>query len=111
MNVDIQKFAMARLVSHHGWTADRLLTCVVTKQYPTAVGLKQASAYIRKDNTVPQYWMNGDYQSEGRNALAIAFACIPANADVATVEAHVDAFAATADKLVAETYAARLLKM
>jgi len=110
MSLDIKKVVMQRLVSLHGWTQDSLLDFAATKQYPTAVGMKQASVRIRKDSTEPQYWLNGEYQSEGNNALAACVGCIRADLQIEEVEALVDTFAAKADKTVSETYAARLLK-
>ena len=107
MNVNIKTIAIQRLVNQHGWTADTVLDNVVTKQYPTAVGLKQASARVTEGNA--QHWLSGDYQSEGRNAISTCFACIKASASVTEVEAALDAFVRDVNKTIAETYAARLL--
>jgi hypothetical protein len=89
---------------------DRVLDIVVMKEYPTAVGLKQAATYFSEDSVNAQFGLKGYYVSEGSNALAGCFACIKADADLSKVEALVDAFAAEANQRVSETYAASLLK-
>ncbi len=109
MNTNIQAVAMGHLSASHGWKIDRILTNVATKDHDTAVGPKQASVRIKFDAECSQYWLNAEYYSEGRNALAGCIACFPATADDATVEAHVDAFVASATKMIGGTYAARLL--
>ena len=107
----MREVVLHRLISLHGWIAERVLDNVVMKQYPTAVGPKQAVARITKDNIVAQYWLSGEYQSEGSNALATCIDCIPASAPTEEVGTLVDAFALKADKMIADTYAARLLKV
>jgi hypothetical protein len=106
--MELAALVMARL-HQHGWAADRIIRTVAVKEYPTAVGLKQGSVRLVQDHEVPQYWLKGEYLSEGRNALAGCFAIIPADADSAAVQSHVDAFAAEVNRQVAGTYAARLL--
>jgi hypothetical protein len=107
MNVNIKQVAIERLAVQHGWKTDSLLDTVVTKQYPTAVGLKQASARIVEGNA--QYWLHGEYQSEGRNALSTCMACIRTSFSVSEVQVAVDAFVRDVNATIAETYAARLL--
>jgi hypothetical protein len=108
MSVNIKEVAMQRLVSHHGWEEISVLDGpVVRKEFPTAVGLKEAVARITEGNA--QHWLSGEYQSEGRNALSTCLVCIRTSASVTDVEAALDAFAHDVNKTVAQTYAARLL--
>lgn len=89
------------LLSVHGW-ASTSGTAVATKSYETAVGVKQALAYLCGN------MLQGDYQSEGRNALEPHF--VPVDNDLSDDELaeRVAFFALQADAVVADTYAARL---
>ena len=91
-----------------GWTASGY-TAIASKTYRTAVGPKEAHVYLAGENTDwDNCWLAGDYQSEGRNILSRGL-LIPKNADTATVRDLIRRFAADADLLVSQSYAARLL--
>lgn len=83
---------------------------VGTKEYATAVGPKQALAYIldfgpAEDSVI----LTGTYQSEGRNCLSSLMIPIPRTAAAALVVQQLERFAKEADATIAHTYAARLL--
>ena len=98
-----------RLVEHHGWRADSLLGHVVTKDYPTAVGLKQAIVRVTTDAGHARHWLTATYWSEGRNAVGNCAGCLPDQASIVDLERQVDGFARGLNQAVADTYAARLL--
>ncbi|HDR9105462.1 TPA: hypothetical protein QDB04_002303 [Burkholderia vietnamiensis] len=81
-----------------------------TREYATAVGLKQASVWLSKSSEYERYYLTAHYESEGRNAAASCFAFIPMAASEDEVATAVDTFIASVDKAISETYAARLLK-
>lgn len=92
-----------------GWTVTGGVA-VASKMFDTAVGPKQALAYL--ENYGPNsdnYLLTGSYQSEGRNALEATIVQIPKTADVAAVVPLAERFSAKAEKAIADTYAAKLL--
>lgn len=116
---DLEKLAIDRLVSAHGWTSYenhpwksyRERPFFTTKDYPTAVGPRQAVVRpIVPDNGMGQLWLVGEYISEGNNALVGAMAIIPQDAADDVVYGLVDRFAEDVSQRISETYAARLLK-
>lgn len=93
-----------------GWTILDS-TAIASKMYETAVGPRQALAYVQdfgpQEGSVR---LIGDYQSEGRNCLSTTSAIIPRFADEETIKALTQQFASEADKVVGESYAMRLLR-
>lgn len=110
MVIDIQATLVKHLEAQHGWKTDRLLPNVVCKHFDTVVGPKQATIRSTFDKDYRQYWLSGEYLSEGRNALAGCFACVPAASDPQAALRAADAFVADVNKAISETYAARLLR-
>lgn len=82
---------------------------LATKSFETAVGDKEAVAWLQdwgKDSK--SYTLYGEYQSEGRNALATSSVLIPKDATPDETRSLVAQFVSHADEAVADTYAARL---
>lgn len=103
---DIRQSVTDRLVAL-GWTRTNG-TAIARKSYETAVGPKEALAYL-------QHWpeamvLAGEYWSEGSNILSTCTARFPLAGDNASLAAQVDAFVAEADRRVRESYAVRLLR-
>lgn len=92
-----------------GWSVDPNWPITASKEYDTAVGSKTAVTYAResRDGGIV---LTADYQSEGRNALSTCWGRVPHDADDGEQLAMVARFVAEADKTVAATYAARLLR-
>lgn len=110
MLLGLPEVLASRLCAKHGWTVDGAAPTVVSREYPTAVGMKLAVVRsVVPDNGLAQIWLKAEYQSEGRNALAGCAVYISQDADLTTIYSHVDEFVAQVDAAVAETYAARLL--
>jgi len=116
---DLEKLAIDRLVSAHGWTSYenhpwasyRERPLFTTKDYPTAVGPRQAVVRpVAPDNGRGQLWLVGDYMSEGNNALVGVMAIIHQDAADDVVYGLVDRFAEDVSHRISQTYAARLLK-
>ena len=94
-----------------GWTPLEGGTAIANKMYETAVGLKEAQAYLADYGpTTENYVLQGLYNSEGRNILGGSGILIPKAGDEATVAQLTQKFAAGAEKEVLQSYAARLLK-
>lgn len=91
-----------------GWTAEDG-TAIASKEYPTAVGLKQALVYLKdygpKEGSV---LLTGEYQSEGRNCLSTTMVAIPRDATTDVISVLAQKFATEADVAVGQSYAARL---
>lgn len=103
------KEAVARHLCDHGWAPGRY-AMVANRFYPTAVGVKEAQAYLKDFGPDPEsFILDGTYYSEGRNALSVGV-MIPKNADDETLRQLVARFAANADESIAQTYAAKLLR-
>lgn len=84
-------------------------TAVALKKYMTAVGVKEAHAYLadfgpNEDN----YLLTGQYDSEGSNVLATSTVLIPKTASEDVIRERVAEFARKAEHAVLESYAARL---
>jgi hypothetical protein len=95
-----------------GWTALEGGTAIANKMYETAVGLKEAQAYLADYGpTSENYVLQGQYYSEGRNVLGGSGILIPKAGDEATVTQLTQKFAAGAEKEVLQSYAARLLRL
>lgn len=110
MTQNLQELMVRHLTECHGWTPDRLLSTVTTKDFDTAAGTRQATIRCTFDPLYKQYWLNGEYLSEGRNALSSCIVCVPLAADPQAALVAVDVFVADVDKAIGETYAVRLLR-
>ena len=94
-----------------GWTPIRSGTAIAKKIYPTAVGPKEAQVYLAGFGTEdPNYVLQGQYYSEGRNVLAGDSVLIPKAAGGEQVRRLTDQFAAAAEATVVDSYAARLYR-
>lgn len=91
-----------------GWTIVDS-TAIALKSYETAVGPKEAQAYLSRGDGY-NVTLYGMYYSEGRNILEPRGQLIPVDADEATVLAAAERFAASVDTEVANSYAGRLLR-
>jgi len=95
-----------------GWTPLEGGTAIANKMYETAVGLKEAQAYLADYGpTTESYVLQGQYYSEGRNILGGSGILIPKAGDEAAVTQLTQKFAAGAEKEVFQSYAARLLRL
>ncbi|CAM5560296.1 hypothetical protein [Eoetvoesiella caeni] len=84
---------------------------LVEKYFHTAVGAKVAFVYLADFGANScDYMLQGDYQSEGRNCLEPHAVLIPKNSDLPTIHGLVDSFAGNAEKVISETFAARLVR-
>lgn len=110
MNLNIIEEVVKHLVSQHQWNADRLLDCLVYKHYDTAVGPKKASLWVRKDREFPRYWMQGCYESEGRNVVESCFCFIAESADLAEIATKVDEYLSQVERAIGQSYAVKLLR-
>lgn len=101
--------AVQRHLIGFGWTGNDG-TALARKSYQTAVGNKEALAYLadygkNSDNFI----LTGEYWSEGRNCLSTVLVAVPKSAAPETIPELVMEFALKTDEAVAETYAVRLL--
>lgn len=109
MNANLISGMVAQLVAE-GWKAEDG-TAIASKTYATAVGPKQAHAYVQDFGpTSENVVLAGDYQSEGRNILEPHGVLVPRSAEGGVLSALVQKFVRDADDTVADSYAARLLK-
>ena len=97
-----------------GWLAEDG-AAIASKIFQTAVGPKAALAYLMDFGPhSDKLFLSGDYQSEGRNVLASHATPIPRSAHSAhgdTLDHLVVKFARGVDAVVADSYAARLLRL
>lgn len=102
--------SIATALTAHGWnTTDLEKWGSATKVFATAVGPKEAHAYLRLAASEPRANLSGEYWSEGRNVLSTCTHAVPLDDEAALIGA-VNAFALEADRQVKESYAARLLR-
>lgn len=106
--LDFEGIVFATLQSC-GWSASKGWA-IATKPVKTAVGEKDAAAYLADYGPQEPLALSGDYYSEGRNALGSAMVLLPRDANREQLEALVKKFAESADSLIDNTYAVRLLK-
>ena len=99
----IAREEILKALEMHGWVATSG-AAIAQKTFQTAVGQKVAHAYLSSGDS-----LSGDYLSEGRNVLEPHGVLIPHAARFDMVVAHVSHFALSVDKVVAQTYAVRLL--
>lgn len=91
-----------------GWAANPGGSAVALKQYETAVGSKQAQAYLRTGHDYVS--LDGVYWSEGRNILESSGVLIPKTACSTQVRSLAGQFADRVERKVRESYAVRLLQ-
>lgn len=107
MNKHVQE--IGAILASLAWNTEELAPWgYAIKVYATAVGPKEAHAYLRfrKDETTAT--LSGTYCSEGRNALSTCWRELPLDQTEGLADA-VRRFAADVDHCVADTYAVRLL--
>lgn len=93
-----------------GWNTKELSPYhSATKVYATAVGPKEAHAYVRFASDRPTACLSGEYWSEGRNTLSTCSQAIPLE-PIEALEVAVQAFSNEVDRKVADTYAMRLVR-
>lgn len=107
--MDMWKSVATKLVAGHGWRASAG-TALALKSYATAVGPKDAQAYLVRSGD-GRFVLTATYYSEGRDVLST----VRVPTDVTMEDEHLDlavkAFSAEIDARVADTYAVRLLGM
>ncbi len=103
----IAREEILKALEMHGWVATSG-AAIAQKTFQTAVGQKVAHAYLSSGDSFNRT-LSGDYLSEGRNVLEPHGVLIPHAARFDMVVAHVSHFALSVDKVVAQTYAVRLL--
>lgn len=100
---------VAQLVAA-GWTAMERSTAIAIKTYDTAVGPKDAHVYLADFGpSETNYVLQGEYYSEGSNALSARGILIPKDADPKAAKTLTEHFATGAEAAVLDSYAARLL--
>jgi hypothetical protein len=100
------------LLAEHGWTESEESRHAATKDFDTAVGVKEAIAYVRAWKEGPTaFTLSASYTSEGRNTLGMLHDLVPKAASEDEVRRIVAKFSAEVDRLVGETYAMRLKKI
>lgn len=100
---------MAQLLETRGWTVLDS-TAIALKEFNTAVGPKEAHAYVQdfgpgNDSVM----LAGVYYSEGRNILEPLGRLVPRDADDVRLDQEAAAFAQHVERAVAQSYAAKLL--
>lgn len=98
---------VAQALLAKGWSVSNS-TAIALKSYDTAVGKKEAHAYVSQGDAY-HITLFGAYYSEGRNILEPSGQLISILADEATVRAAAEFFAASVDNAVVTSYAGRLL--
>ena len=104
------KQAISNRLSALGWSRSDG-PAVASKNVRTAVGNRSAFAYLHvfRDPKSQCDHLAGDYESEGRNVLESHFKRIPKGCTIDALNACVDDFSRNVDRVVAGTYAVRLL--
>ena len=107
----LHKDTVLSLLTTRGWVPEAG-TAIASKTYATAVGPKQAHAYLADFGPSSAHLcLTGDYRSEGRNILESRGQLLPKVAAPLEVEALACKFADAVDASVGESYAARLLRI
>lgn len=106
------KETVARFMTGEGWTrVDDLsfdaTAAIATKEYETAVGMKQAIAYFTSSSDNVEK-LTVDYQSEGRNIAALKLFDVQPGATVEDIQFGVKKFCKATDNAVDKSYARRL---
>lgn len=102
--------AVIQTLLEQGWSAE-IFTAIASKNDATAVGTKQAHAYLESGRSSdPNLVLKGVYYSKGRNVLEPRSVLIPKASSVDVAIELTRVFAASVDERVAQTYAVRLLR-
>lgn len=95
---------VARLVSA-GWAPDRILKNVVTRIY----GPNQAVLRVHIDVKSNRYWLDGEYVSEGQNALEACHEGFDPLPSSSALETRLSAFLTEVERNIQGTFAMRFL--
>lgn len=114
MTLDAQKkeqirTEITRCLVDLGWTGLGHVA-LASKEFHTAVGPRTAHVYVAWFGDASHCMLQGDYLSEGRNQLEPHCTLIPSNAEPGEIARLTAQFALNADKVVSNTYAARLAR-
>ena len=98
------------LLEQFGWVPfhSNPATGVASKGFMTAVGVKTAVLYLFQSGK--KWVLNGDYQSEGRNALSTSQLVFSDDITAQELEETVPRFLHAVEKTIGQTYAARLAR-
>ncbi|MFU2489076.1 hypothetical protein [Thauera sp. WH-1] len=89
-----------------GWKPDRIIKNSVTKIY----GPNQAELWLYINMDTRQYRLEGEYISEGKNALALCSGLLmDPNPSSATLDATMSAFLKKAERAIQSSFAMRFL--
>lgn len=114
MTTNLQDATMRDLITNQleslGWTKSDG-AAIASKLFDTAVGQKISHIYFSSVGGESNcYLLQGEYWSEGRNALSTCMLTLPKDIDLAQVPALIAKYVDQADDMVHETYAARLYR-
>lgn len=113
-DADALKTLIADRLGSQGWLIvdDLSFNCtsgVARKQYQTAVGIKEAIAYLQAGDDGARRLI-AEYYSEGNNVLSTTTARFTPDCSTEAIEAGTSRFSAQVDHVVSGTYAVRLLR-
>lgn len=111
---DNLKTLVADQLGSHGWLivddlSFRCTSGVARKQYQTAVGIKEAIAYMQAGDNGARRLL-AEYYSEGNNVLSTTTERFIPDCSPEAIAAGTSRFAAVVDDVVSGTYAVRLLR-
>lgn len=92
-------------LSVKGWSGDRILKNVAGKVYSP----NRALVRVEYDSENQQYWVTGEYISQGENVLSGCFACIKAAFSPAEIAVAMDCFLNDAETRISQSFAVRYL--
>lgn len=104
------KQAVTLQLQMFGWVPEKGVAANAAgrKTYKTAVGDRDAIAWLAHSASDNDVRLTGEYWSEGRNCLSTLFIHIPYTASDELIGEKVSYFAKQVDEQVSESYAARL---
>lgn len=102
-----QEAVLKKALRATGWRMDSIAPSG-SKDFGTAVGTKQAIAYLAPSEG--GYRLMGEYWSQGNNCLSTISVFVPENAAGEVVNDRVGEFNTQVNAQVADTYAVRLLR-
>src|SRR3546814_636505 len=101
---------IANQLEAFGWTKSDG-AAIATKRYDTAAGQREAQLYFSVHGGESDcYLLQGQYWSEGRNALSTCMLNLPKGVDLAQVPERISVYAQEVENTVHQTYAARLYR-
>ena len=107
--VETIKATLANCLVGLGWSHEKG-TAFASKTFETAVGPKQALVYLAEFGPSENLMLQGQYWSEGSNALEPHCVLVSRTASFEQLQQVATEFARKADSVVSETYAAKLLR-